>query len=110
MTNVTLVGNKTVLINARQAVLDTGSSVITASTVDANTINSVSPHLSLLCVEAPQDRRCCGLSRPPLPHVLSTQSVSACYAGLAIKVHCSEACHLLQQSMSHERLSSEGDV
>ena len=42
MSNVTRVGNMSVEIKARQAVLDTGSSVITASTIDANTINSVS--------------------------------------------------------------------
>ena len=45
MSNETLIGNKTILLTARQAVLDTGSSVITTSTIDANAINSVSPHL-----------------------------------------------------------------
>lgn len=46
MESITLIGNKTVELTARQAVLDTGSSVITASTVDANTINSVSTDCS----------------------------------------------------------------
>ena len=53
MSNVTLIGNKTVLVNARQAVLDTGSSVITASTADANTINSVSPASEASLVRRP---------------------------------------------------------
>ncbi|CAK0736944.1 hypothetical protein CVIRNUC_000829 [Coccomyxa viridis] len=40
LSNRTRIGNRTVTITAMQAVLDTGSSVITASTQDANTINS----------------------------------------------------------------------
>ena len=49
LSNRTRIGNKTVSITAMQAVLDTGSSVITASTQDANTINSVSSLHPLHC-------------------------------------------------------------
>ena len=45
--NETLVGNNTVPISAQQAVLDTGSSVMTAPDVDAIAINSVRPKLRL---------------------------------------------------------------
>ena len=54
MSSETLIGNKTILLTARQAVLDTGSSVITASTIDANAINSVSPRLRFQSCCCPQ--------------------------------------------------------
>lgn len=41
MNKTMFVGSDTVTLMARQAVMDTGSSVITASTADANTINAV---------------------------------------------------------------------
>lgn len=40
--NETLVGNNTIPISAQQAVLDTGSSVMTAPDIDSFAINSVS--------------------------------------------------------------------
>ncbi len=49
LSNRTRIGNRTVTITAMQAVLDTGSSVITASTQDANTINSVNLLHTLFC-------------------------------------------------------------
>jgi hypothetical protein len=42
MNDTIFVGDTPVLLRTHQAVMDTGSSVITASTADANTINSVS--------------------------------------------------------------------
>ena len=57
LSNRTRIGNRTVSITAMQAVLDTGSSVITASTQDANTINSVSAsHTFFYCQRAFKSR------------------------------------------------------
>ena len=90
LSNRTRIGNKTVSITAMQAVLDTGSSVITASTQDANTINSVSAlHALYSCLHAFKPRHksckflCAQTSRPATP------TKTLCHHGRLVEVCCS---------------------